>query len=435
MMLRVISTSIETMPLQLRMPFRFGITTVNALKHVILRVELEIDGQRQLGFAADHLVPKWFTKNPQTSISDDEAELMTVIEAACGLAPQLKPAQSVFDLWKDLYESQQSWSRGRKNCPPLLWNFGVTFIERAAIDAFCRATRQTFAHALRSDALRLCLGEIHPELASTSVRDFLPERPSRSITIRHTVGLSDPLTGSPGDDGLPLSLTDCVATYGLTHFKIKLGGNVEQDVQRVHDVAAAVPNTQVFTLDGNENYRDVESLKRFWSLVDRDRVLFVEQPLHRDIALSDETARELQNWTDRPPMIIDESDDSWDSSARALGAGYAGVSYKSCKGVFKGIANYCLMKRRNALISAEDLSTIGPISLLQDLAVIATLGIPHAERNGHHYFRGLSACSPQVQRQMLDQHRDVYRDIGFPSLDIRDGSLRVGSVVDASFGV
>jgi hypothetical protein len=67
--------------------------------------------------------------------------------------------------------------------------------------------------------------------------------------------------------------------------------------------------------------------------------------------------------------------------------------------------------------------------------VIATLGIPHAERNGHHYFRGLSAFSPQVQRQMLDEHGDVYRDLGFPSLDIRDGSLQVGSIVDAPFGV
>jgi hypothetical protein len=435
MMLRVISTSIETMPLQLRMPFRFGIATVNALKHVIVRVELEIDGQRQVGFAADHLVPKWFSKNPQTSIADDEAEMMAVIEAACGLARELPPAQSVFDLWKDLYESQHSWSRGHKNCPPLLWNFGVTFIERAVIDAFCRATKQTFADALRNDALGFHLSDIHPELASTSVRDFLPEKPSRSITIRHTVGLSDPLTGSPSDDALPLSLTDCVATYGLTHFKIKLAGNVEQDVQRVRDVAAVVPNARVFTLDGNENYRDVESLKRLWSLVDRERVLFVEQPLHREVALSDETARTLQEWTDRPPMIIDESDDSWDSSARALHAGYSGVSYKSCKGVFKGIANFCLMKRRNAIISAEDLSTIGPISLLQDLAVIATLGIPHAERNGHHYFRGLSTCSTQVQRQMLDEHGDLYRDIGFPSLDIRDGTLRVASVVDAPFGV
>jgi hypothetical protein len=433
MTLRVISTSIQTMPLQL--PFRFGIATVNALKHVIVRVELEIDGARQVGFAADHLVPKWFTKNPQSSISDDEAEMMAVIEAACGLAQQFDPAPTVFDLWKDLYHSQQSWSRGRVNCPPLLWNFGVTFIERAAVDAFCRATHQTFADAIRRDALGLRLGDIHPELASAAVREFLPAKPLRSITIRHTVGLSDPLTAAPSDDGLPLSLTDCVATYGLTHFKIKLAGNVEQDVQRVGDVATVVPRARVFTLDGNENYRDVDSLKRFWSRVDRESVLFLEQPLHRDVALSDETARELQRWTDRPPMIIDESDDSFDSSARALGAGYSGVSYKSCKGVFKGIANFCLMKRRNALISAEDLSTIGPVSLLQDLAVIATLGIPHAERNGHHYFRGLAAHSPEVQRQMLHEHGDLYRGIGFPALDIRGGSLHIGSVVDAPFGV
>jgi hypothetical protein len=434
MPLRVLASSMETIPLELRMPFGFGITTVTSLKHVIVRLELEIDGKRQAGFAADHLVPKWFTKDPQTSIADDEREMRAVIQSACGLAEQAGAALSVFDLWRRVYDAQENWARDRSNCPRLLWNFGVTFIERAAIDAFCRATDQNFAEAVRSDALGFRLGDIHHELSGARIADFLPPQPSQSIIVRHTVGLSDPLTGSEIDDGLPRSLQACAQRYGLTHFKIKLSGEVDQDVQRIHDIAEAVPQARLFTLDGNENYQDVSSLRDFWRRVPRERVLFVEQPLHRDVALSDATAEEMRAWDDRPRMIIDESDDSLDSSAHALRAGYSGVSYKSCKGVFKGIANACLMKRCNAIISAEDLSTIGPVSLLQDLAVIATLGIPHAERNGHHYFRGLSAFPRAVQQQVLADHGDLYQDIGFPSLRIVDGAIRLDSVARAPFG-
>jgi hypothetical protein len=44
------------------MPFRYGIVTLSALPHLFLKVEAEIDGRRQVGIAADHLPPKWFTK-------------------------------------------------------------------------------------------------------------------------------------------------------------------------------------------------------------------------------------------------------------------------------------------------------------------------------------------------------------------------------------
>ena len=41
---------------------------------------------------------------------------------------------------------------------------------------------------------------------------------------------------------------------------------------------------------------------------------------------------------------------------------------------------------------------------------------------------------PAVQRQVLAHHGDLYRDIGFPSLNLHGGAISVGSVVDAPFG-
>jgi len=134
------------------------------------------------------------------------------------------------------------------------------------------------------------------------------------------------------------------------------------------------------------------------------RLIFVEQPFHRDIALSPEVGAALLAWRERPPIIIDESDGELSSAPTALENGYVGASHKNCKGIFKGIANTCLIRHRQRqqpdalhIISAEDLCNLGPVALLEDLAVLATLGIEHAERNGHHYFAGLSMLPDDVQ--------------------------------------
>ena len=56
------------------------------------------------------------------------------------------------------------------------------------------------------------------------------------------------------------------------------------------------------------------------------------------------------------------------------------------------------------MYSAEDLSTIGPVGLLADLAVIATLGIDEPERNGYHYLRSISTLPPRVDEETIRHH-------------------------------
>jgi len=84
--------------------------------------------------------------------------------------------------------------------------------------------------------------------------------------------------------------------------------------------------------------------------------------------------------------------------------------------------------------SGEDLSNVGPVALLQDLAVAATLGLTHVERNGHHYFADLGALPAEVQQQVLARHGDLYHRHetprgAFPSLTIRGGEIALDSVV------
>lgn len=458
MSISALKIDLNVLNMHTRFPFKYGIASLVALPHLFVRVTASIDGNTEIGLAAEGLPPKWFTKNPDAPFTTDLDEMVTVIQKACDIALNAGGADTVFDFWQKMYAIQKEWAQTTVY-PPLLWAFGVSLVERAVIDAFCRAKGVTFERAIRENALGIRLGDVHCELEGMVPGDLLIESARRSITVRHTVGLADPLIDDDIadedriDDGLPHSLAANIETYGLTHLKIKLGGDAEQDLNRLKQISDLMANQRqcAFTLDGNEQYTQVGPFRTLWETIQGDAslssfmqgLLFVEQPLHRDAALSFDAKSMLLDWTDRPPMIIDESDGSLDSSTQALDCGYVGTSHKNCKGIFKGLANACLITHRQKqdpngkyILSSEDLANVGPVALLQDLAVLATLGVDHSERNGHHYFAGLHMYPDAIQKQVLDHHRALYRnhESGFPVLDVRDGVLDVTSVVDAPFG-
>jgi hypothetical protein len=458
---RVVQTSLHQITLRTRLPFRYGITTLTECPHLLCRVTLDVNGKSFAGVSADNLPPKWFTKDPNQTFADEVEQMLAVIRAACGFAKQAGAAATVFELWKRVDDEQLRWGREQK-LPPLLSGFGTSLVERAMLEAYCRATGTTFAAALRDGRLGVRLGAIHPELDAVEPKELLPPAPLRSIVARHTVGLLDPLTDAevaPADrvnDGLPQSLEACIRAYGLTHFKLKLSGDPAADVARLHEIgellARLVPRDCAVTLDGNENFRDLGKLRELSERVCADaivqplfsrRLLFLEQPLPRDVALSDPTAGAIREWSANLPIIIDESGATAQDVRRALDAGYVGTSHKNCKGVFKGIANGCLFAHRRRqsggqfILSGEDLTNIGPVALQQDLAVMATLGITHVERNAHHYFAGLTMWPANVQEKALHAHPDLYgrSPRGFPAVRIDRGAMRIGSVVDAPLGV
>lgn len=442
-----------------RFPFRYGIAALTALPHVFLTAHVDVDGVATIGHASDGLPPKWFTKDPATRFEDDLSRMFDVITQACDFAAQVGEQASVFDLWRAVHEAQTDWAH-RAGVPPLLANHGTSLVERAVIEAFCKATGQPFHEALRNGTLGLRFGEVHSELRDGQVSDLLPDKPTRHLIVRHTVGLGDALTNEDiadadrANDGLPQSLAACIDTYGLTHFKIKVTGDADAAIDRLHRVAEVILRRTrqfAFTLDGNESFVEVEALRAMWERIGEERgleplmrrMLYLEQPLHRSVALDEATGAALRAWADRPMMIIDESDDAMGALPRALAMGYIGISHKNCKGVLRSVANAALIEYRRrtrgqtGVISGEDLANVGPVAMLQDAAVVAAMGLTHAERNGHHYFAGLSMFNPAVQRAMLTHHADLYHDrqpVG-AAVYIRSGMMDLASVNAAPFGL
>ncbi len=422
--------------------------------HCIVELTCRINGKEAVGRAADHFPPKWLTKDPEQSLAEEAKVISEVLQQACEHAKGVR-GESVFDVWYQVYAVQREWGKGTAH-PPLLWTFGSAFVERALIDAYCRAEGVSFGDAVRRGQLGIRLGEIYPELEGENPARYLSEAPSKSIEVRHTVGHEAPLTGEVDgpEDGLPVTLEENVRCYGVTKFKLKIAGDIDEDRERVRTILHLLDeicDDYRITLDANEQYSSVGALRTLIHRLCSDssisqfgkKLLFVEQPFSRDIALSARIGRKLKEWEDRPPIIIDESDAHLDSCRTALDKGYAGTSHKNCKGVFKSIINKCLLEHRRQkkpekafILSAEDLTTIGPISLQQDLAVAGTLGISHVERNGHHFFRGLDAFENGVQRAVLDAHGDLFvrHEKGFVTLNVVDGTIVLDSVLGAPFG-
>jgi hypothetical protein len=381
----------------------------------------------------------------------------TIRHAAACAAELARTPVTFFEFWHELNRQQDQWAQSQR-IAPLLAHLGVSLCERTVLDGLCRGLGLPAHRLIHDNQLGLRLGEIHPELDRAEPRDLLPPSPMPRVQVRHTVGLTDPLTRAeiaPADrveDGLPQDLDASVRAYGLHYFKIKLSGQFGHDRDRLQAVTrvldAAVQGPWFVTVDGNENFSTMREFQEFWEQLSpalgvfAARVLALEQPVKRDRALDPETGETLRAWIAHPPLIIDESDGAVGDVARALTLGYAGASHKNCKGIVKGLATACLLANRRrqrlpALLTGEDLCNLGPVALLQDLAMMSLLGIEHVERNGHHYYRGLSMWPGDWQDTVVANHPDLYHRLphGFAAIRIEQGQIELGSVNRAPFGL
>jgi hypothetical protein len=167
-------------------------------------------------------------------------------------------------------------------------------------------------------------------------------------------------------------------------------------------------------------------------------VLFIEQPVKRARAL--ETG--MSALAAERPVIIDESDGPLDAFVVARGLGYAGVSSKSCKGIWRSFLNLARCRAWNAeggttrhFLSGEDLTTLSGLCVQQDLALVSALGLTHVERNGHHFIDGFDGQPHEVASRFLVAHPDLYADTSRgPRLAIREGLLDIRSLATPGLG-
>src|SRR6185369_7582263 len=200
--------------------------------------------------------------------------------------------------------------------------FGPALLDRAVLDALCRALGLSFYDAIRKNVPGITAPGWQQDLMAFDMDEFLFDlRAAGSIAARHTVGLVDPIT--PADvreklnDGLPQTLQEVVARYGHRWFKLKVGGDVRADVDRLAAISSVLDEIKepyFATLDGNEQFSDAGQVIALLKAIRADArlkrlyssIVFIEQPIKRGQALSGDVSELAED----KPVIIDESDDN-----------------------------------------------------------------------------------------------------------------------------
>ena len=433
----------------LRMPFRFGVVTLTESRQVNVRVRVRDGlGKEAWGMSAELLAPKWFDKNLALSNEDNNNQLRTALRIASALYRDAGSA-TAFGLFAGCY-AEQIETCGERNLNPLVASYGPALIDRAVLDALCRLRGVSIFEAVNANLPGMAPEKLLPEFAGYHMDGFLASlAPAPDIHARHTVGMVDPITAAdqkPGDrvdDGLPETLDEVIDFYGHTFFKLKVGGDVDADIARLSAIAGVLDTIEepyFATLDGNEQYDDVDGIMALWEAMKATPALerlnasitMIEQPINRKSAL----ARDVGALSAEKPVIVDESDADLSVFPVARDLGYHGISSKSCKGFYKSVINTARCARWNAetksrryFMSGEDLTIQPGISLQQDLALATLIGVTHIERNGHHYVNGMASLPEAEQQAFLEAHPDLYhRADGVVRLKITDGGIALGSL-------
>ncbi len=438
-------------PVKLRLPFRFGVVTLTECPQAFVRARVELaDGSSVWGASAELMAPKWFDKNLALTNEDNFNQLRTVTKLAREAYLADATAASAFGHFARHHGAHLS-ACSQRGYNPLLASYGPALVDRAVLDALCRAQNTSFYAAMHANLAGV--GPAHQAFANFDFDHFLGSlAPAATIEARHTVGLVDAITAGdltdPVNDGLPETFDDVVKVYGHRYFKLKVAGNIAADLARLTAIAAVLdPLTEPYfiSLDGNEQYADAagvaELLSRMRATPSLARlcsaILFIEQPIARKLALD-------VDWRSvalGKPVIIDESDGELDTFVQARARGYAGVSSKTCKGFYKSILNAARCAAWNTeqkdtgyFMSAEDLTTQAGLAVQQDLALVNLLGITHVERNGHHYVNGMAALLTTEQQGFLEAHADVYEEThGAVRLKVKKGRIDIGSLACTGF--
>ena len=232
---------------KMRLAFRFGVITVTDATQAVIRVRVSLpDGRTSHGVAAEALAAKWFEKSPEFTDEQNLDQLRQSLDLAielyraqgfdtpstCSPAP-MPSSRSAARRWASIRWWRPTGRRCSTARSSMRWagppgNPSPQMIAQQS----CRASATT---------------SLTPDIADADLAP-LPGRPEAgpSIEVRHTVGLVDPLTAADRpaservNDGLPETLEEVVSYYRGRYYKLKVGGDIKADLERLSRIAAVL---------------------------------------------------------------------------------------------------------------------------------------------------------------------------------------------------
>jgi L-alanine-DL-glutamate epimerase-like enolase superfamily enzyme len=426
---RIREVSLHFLPIEMRVPLKFGAQVVDSVVCARARVAIEdANGATAHGWGETPLAVAWVWPS---SLGYEE-RLTALQDFTIRIAKELgtwEASGHAMELGHDFIEHRLHALQDEFNAPRspesalphLAALVCFSLFDIAVHDAYGKLhglpVYETYnAEFLSRDLADMLEGD--PIFRGKYPADFLVKEAPKKLPVWHLVGgldAIDPadLTGSEPDDGYPVLLREWIREDGLDCLKIKLRGNdAAWDYDRMVKIGAISRETGVTWLTADFNCTVTEPayvneiLDRLKSddPVTYQKLLYVEQPFPYDLEANRIDVRSVSA---RKPLFMDESAHDWRFVRLGRGLGWSGVALKTCKTQTGALLSLCWAKAHGMTLMVQDL-TNPMLAQIPHFLLAAHAGtIMGVESNGMQFYPEASAPEREVHPGLYKRKEGV----------------------------
>jgi len=442
---RVKDTALYFLPVETRMPLKFGAETLTSVTcaRACMRVE-GTDGHVAEGWGETPLSVQWVWPSSLSYETRHNALKEFCVRLARAWPEHQERGHPIevghAFIEGPLHEALDAFNRKRGAAEPMPWLAALvccSLFDIALHDAYGMLHDVPVYETYRAQFMNADLAAFITPEEGTNVSfrgkypaDFLViPRPNR-LAAWHLVGGKDPvdrgeLTGSEPQDGYPVLLADWIDRDGLTCLKVKLRGNdAEWDYARLVEVGRIGADHGVLWLSADFNCT-VTDPGYVNSILDRllaehpricSMILYVEQPFPYEL---EQHRIDVHSVSARKPLFMDESAHNWRLIRLGRSLGWTGVALKTCKTQTGALLSLCWAKAHGMMLMVQDL-TNPMLAQIPHVLLAAHAGtIMGVETNAMQFY-------PEVSRAEAVVHPGLYQR--------RNGEVNLATIQGPGFG-
>lgn len=444
--IRVVGAGLHFLPVQTRVPLKFGTETLTQVTCARARVTVEDGrGRRAEGWGETPLSVQWVWPSPAAYEKRHERLKTFCVQLTdlwAGIRTRGHPIEIGYEFQETVLPGLlNGFNRRRENgLEPMPWLAALVCcspFDLALHDAYgqlhgCAAYEtygQEFMNRELASFLQPAVG-VRLSFAGRYPSDFLLPKRSERLVAWHLVGGLDPLdetelTGAEPNDGYPVTLEQWIERDGLKCLKVKLRGNdAAWDYQRLVKVGriGVAKGVQWLSADFNCTVREPDYVNE---ILDRLRdehpriygmVLYVEQPFPYEL---EQHPIDVHSVSARKPLFLDESAHDWKQVRLGRELGWSGVALKTCKTQTGALLSACWARAHGMSLMVQDL-TNPMLAQIPHVLLAAHVGtIMGVETNAVQFY-------PEASRGEAAVHPGLYQR--------RGGELDLSSLRGPGFG-
>ena len=438
--MKILGAELYILPVDLRIPLKFGNQTLTSVKCARVKVLSEAkDGTVTEGWGETPLSVAWVWPS---SLEYEQRE-SRLIEFSVSIARSFVESNEeghpfelgvrfISESLKELRRAHNAIYDEQEELPHLAALVAFSAFDLASYDAYGKLCSRPVFELFGPDFLVKDLSEYLDSESAFKGKypsDYLV-KPVQKIPVWHLVGGLDPigtdeLTGNEPRDGYPVLLRDWVRRDGLKCLKVKLRGtDWDWDFERMKKIGdiALQEGVEWLSADFNCTVNDPEYVNSVLDSIAADcpetfkKILYVEQPFPYELK---DNQIDVHSVADRKPLYLDESAHDWTYVKLGMSLGWNGVALKTCKTLTGAILSLCWAKENGMGLMVQDL-TNPMLAQIPHVLLAAHAGtIMGVESNGMQFYPDASLPEERV-------HPGIYRR--------REGILDMSTIDGPGFG-